>query len=83
MLVLLPLIVLLGERADEPLPPETADALLYWLLVATIRNRYSGDDWRELLERERTAASPLTRAPEVMIAAWEGEPVTFPVTSID
>ncbi|HEX3960595.1 MAG TPA: DUF262 domain-containing protein [Trebonia sp.] len=41
MLVLLPLVVLLGERSDEPLLPETADAILYWLLVATIRNRYS------------------------------------------
>lgn len=42
MIVLLPLIVLLGDRPNEPLPPETADAILYWLLVATIRNRYSG-----------------------------------------
>lgn len=42
MMVLLPLIVLLGERPDVPLPAETADAILYWLLVATIRNRYSG-----------------------------------------
>jgi hypothetical protein len=41
MVVLLPLIVLLGERPNEPLPPSTADAILYWLLVATIRNRYS------------------------------------------
>lgn len=41
MIVLLPLIVLLGERPDDPLPSETADAILYWLLVATIRNRYS------------------------------------------
>jgi hypothetical protein len=42
MLVLLPLVVLLGERPDQPLPPQTADAILYWLLVATIRTRYSG-----------------------------------------
>lgn len=41
MLVLLPLVVLLGERPNEPLPPETADAIVYWLLVATVRNRYS------------------------------------------
>jgi hypothetical protein len=41
MLVLLPLVVLLGERPDQPLPSDTADAILYWLLVATIRNRYS------------------------------------------
>ena len=42
MIVLLPLVVLLGERPDEPLSPDTADAILYWLLVATIRTRYSG-----------------------------------------
>lgn len=41
MLVLLPLIVLLGERPEEPLPAETADAIVYWFLVATIRSRYS------------------------------------------
>ena len=41
MLVLLPLVVLLGERSDEPLLSEAADAIVYWLLVATIRNRYS------------------------------------------
>ncbi|KWW97479.1 hypothetical protein TH66_17740 [Carbonactinospora thermoautotrophica] len=40
--VLIPLIVLLGERPDEPLDPETAKGLLYFFLVATIRNRYSG-----------------------------------------
>lgn len=39
--VLLPLVVLLGERADEPLDAETANGILYWFLVATIRNRYS------------------------------------------
>jgi len=42
LIVLLPLIVLLGERPDEPLDADTADGILYWLLVATIRNRYSG-----------------------------------------
>ncbi len=42
LLVLLPLVVMLGERPDEPLDKETANGLLYWLLVATIRNRYSG-----------------------------------------
>jgi hypothetical protein len=39
--VLLPLVVLLGERPKAPLSPETADGILYWFLVATIRNRYS------------------------------------------
>ncbi|MFD1146341.1 GmrSD restriction endonuclease domain-containing protein [Saccharothrix hoggarensis] len=42
MVVLLPLIVLLGEREDEHLDSGTADAILYWFLAATIRNRYSG-----------------------------------------
>jgi hypothetical protein len=42
VVVLLPLVVLLGERQDEPLEPETADAILYWFLAATLRNRYSG-----------------------------------------
>lgn len=39
--VLLPLVVLLGERPDEPLDAQTANGILYWFLVATIRNRYS------------------------------------------
>jgi hypothetical protein len=39
--VLLPLVVLLGERPDEPLDVETANGVLYWFLVATIGNRYS------------------------------------------
>ncbi|MGH3973341.1 MAG: hypothetical protein ACRDS9_08445, partial [Pseudonocardiaceae bacterium] len=39
--VLLPLVVLLGERPDEPLDAATANGILYWFLVATIRNRYS------------------------------------------
>ncbi len=42
VLALVPLVVLLGERPDEPLSDEDRDALLYWLLAATIRNRYSG-----------------------------------------
>jgi hypothetical protein len=39
--VLLPLVILLGERAEEKLDADTADGILYWLLVATIRTRYS------------------------------------------
>jgi hypothetical protein len=39
--VLLPLVVLLGERPDEPMDAETAKGILYWFLVATVRNRYS------------------------------------------
>lgn len=41
-LALVPLVVFLGERADTPLAEKDRDALLYWLLAATIRNRYSG-----------------------------------------
>jgi hypothetical protein len=39
--VLVPLVVLLGERRDGPVDPQTNDAILYWLLIATIRARYS------------------------------------------
>jgi hypothetical protein len=39
--VLLPLVVLLGERPSQPLGPQTTNGILYWFLVATIRNRYS------------------------------------------
>jgi hypothetical protein len=39
---LLPLVVLLGERPKGPLAGSTADGILYWYLVSTIRNRYSG-----------------------------------------
>lgn len=42
VLALVPLVIYLGSRPNEQLPPETANGLLYWLLVATIRNRYSG-----------------------------------------
>ncbi|PWU52350.1 hypothetical protein DLJ47_19130 [Micromonospora sp. S4605] len=42
IMVLLPLVVMLGERPNEPLDKETANGILYWFLVATIRNRYSG-----------------------------------------
>ncbi|MEV4746326.1 DUF262 domain-containing protein [Streptosporangium sp. NPDC049248] len=39
---LLPLIVLLGERPDTGLDGETANGIIYWFLLASIRNRYSG-----------------------------------------
>ncbi|WP_433047552.1 GmrSD restriction endonuclease domain-containing protein [Dactylosporangium sp. CS-033363] len=41
LVALIPLIVLLGERPDAPMEQQTADALVYWLLIATIRARYS------------------------------------------
>ena len=42
LVVLLPLVVLLGERRDEPMEPDTVNSILYWFLAATVRNRYSG-----------------------------------------
>nr|WP_221380245.1 DUF262 domain-containing protein [Actinoplanes polyasparticus] len=42
MAVLLPLVVLLGERPNEPMDADTANGILYWFLAATIGNRYSG-----------------------------------------
>lgn len=42
VLALVPLVIYLGSRPNEQLQPETANGLLYWLLVATTRNRYSG-----------------------------------------
>jgi hypothetical protein len=41
IVVLLPLVVLLGERPNEPLDNETADGILYWFLAATVGNRHS------------------------------------------
>ncbi|GGL27976.1 hypothetical protein GCM10014719_31880 [Planomonospora parontospora subsp. antibiotica] len=58
-MVLLPLIVLLGERPDEPLDQETTNGLLYWFLVATIRNRYSGSTDTRLGQD-----IPVTREPD-------------------
>ncbi|GGM40006.1 hypothetical protein GCM10007977_046750 [Dactylosporangium sucinum] len=57
--VLLPLVVLLGERPKMPLDTETANGILYWFLVATIRNRYSSSA-DTLLGQD----IPATREPE-------------------
>ena len=61
MVVLIPLVVLLGERADERLDEETAHALIYWLLVATFVARYSGSTDTRLSQDIRAArqAEPL------------------------
>jgi hypothetical protein len=56
---LLPLVVLLGERPKEPLDTQTANGILYWFLVATIRNRYSSSA-DTLLGQD----IPATRGPE-------------------
>jgi len=39
---LLPLVAFLGRRPDQPLSPEEANALVYWLFGAFISYRYSG-----------------------------------------
>ncbi|MFI7632401.1 GmrSD restriction endonuclease domain-containing protein [Microbispora rosea] len=58
---LLPLIVLLGEWPDAPMDKDTADGIIYWFLLANIRNRYSG--------------STDTRLGQDIPAAREAEPV--------
>ncbi|GII56126.1 hypothetical protein Pth03_45150 [Planotetraspora thailandica] len=58
---LLPLIVLLGERPDEPMDEDTANGIIYWFLLANIRNRYS--------------SSADTRLGQDIPAARESEPV--------
>lgn len=42
IIVLVPAVVFLGSRPNEPLDAETRSGLLYWLLAATMLNRYSG-----------------------------------------
>jgi hypothetical protein len=42
MIVLIPLVVLLGERDSDELDRDTSNGVVYWLLLATIRTRYSG-----------------------------------------
>ncbi|GLW07650.1 hypothetical protein Misp01_27800 [Microtetraspora sp. NBRC 13810] len=60
-MALLPLIVLLGERPDDPLDAESTRALLYWFLVATIRNRYSSSTDTRLGQD-----IPVTREPDAV-----------------
>jgi hypothetical protein len=66
MTVLIPLIVLLGERPDDKLDSPTRDAVIYWFLVATIRDRYSGASDTKLSSDIRAARKP--RALEIMLA---------------
>jgi hypothetical protein len=58
MLVLLPLIVFLGERPDERMDEETWNSILYWLLVATIRKRYTRITDDELSQDIATVRGP-------------------------
>ncbi|MGV9806771.1 GmrSD restriction endonuclease domain-containing protein [Micromonospora chersina] len=55
MIVLIPLVVLLGERTDDTVDPETSNGIIYWLLLATIRTRYSGSTDTRLSQDIRSA----------------------------
>jgi hypothetical protein len=55
MIVLIPLVVLLGEWPDAPMDTESANAVIYWFLVATIRARYSGSTDTKLSQDIRAA----------------------------
>ncbi|MFI7609389.1 DUF262 domain-containing protein [Micromonospora sp. NPDC049366] len=55
MIVLIPLVVLLGERTDDTLDDETSNGIIYWLLLATIRTRYSGSTDTRLSQDIRAA----------------------------
>ncbi|MGC4789219.1 GmrSD restriction endonuclease domain-containing protein [Micromonospora sp. DT178] len=55
MIVLIPLVVLLGERTDDTVDKETSNGIIYWLLLATIRTRYSGSTDTRLSQDIRAA----------------------------
>lgn len=67
MVVLIPLVVLLGERRDERMDEQTGNAIMYWLLVATIRARYSGSTDTRLSQDIRA-----TRQPDPIRALFAG-----------
>ncbi|SCG34891.1 GmrSD restriction endonuclease domain-containing protein [Micromonospora humi] len=58
MIVLIPLVVLLGERDDDTIDSETSNGIIYWLLLATIRTRYSGSTDTRLSQDIRAARQP-------------------------
>lgn len=58
MAVLIPLVVLLGEWPDRKMDKGTGHAIIYWLLVATIRARYSGSTDTRLSQDIRAARQP-------------------------
>lgn len=90
---LLPLVVLLGERPKEPLEASTANGILYWYLVATIRNRYSGaadtllgqdipaargpDPVRKLLGNLGLAGTRVEVTPQALVGRTVGSPYFF------
>jgi len=40
-------------------------------------------EWRQLLDRERADALPLSQAPAIGARSWEGDRIPFPVTNTD
>jgi hypothetical protein len=93
VLALVPLVVLLGERPDAPLGDEERDAVLYWLLAATILNRYSGstdtvlgqdipavrkpDGIKALLDNLGLLGGRVTVTPEDLAGRGQGSPYFF------
>ena len=69
--VLIPLVVLLGEREDERLDDQTAKAVVYWFLVATMRARYGGSTDTRLSQDIRA-----TRAPDPVRALFAAMDLT-------
>jgi hypothetical protein len=90
---LIPPLVMLGGRPDEPLPPGTADGIIYWLLVAAISGRYSGstdtvlgqdipaareaDPVRALLGNVGTAQGRMIVTPEALRGRGRESPYFF------
>ncbi|MGW5555607.1 GmrSD restriction endonuclease domain-containing protein [Micromonospora sp. NPDC003944] len=58
MVVLIPLVVLLGERGEEPIDRTTTDGIVYWLLLATIQTRYSISTDTKLSQDIRAVRQP-------------------------
>ncbi|MFV2102968.1 GmrSD restriction endonuclease domain-containing protein [Micromonospora sp. LOL_024] len=58
MIVLIPLVVLLGERTEDRVDQKTSNGIIYWLLLATIRTRYSGSTDTRLSQDIRSARQP-------------------------
>lgn len=55
---LIPLVAFLGSRTDEPLDPEDANALLYWLFGAFITGRYNQSGDTRIAEDARAVRGP-------------------------
>lgn len=93
VLVLVPLVVLLGERLDAAMSKAESNALLYWLLAATVRNRYSGstdtvmsqdipavrkaDGLRALYDNLGLLGSRVTVSPSDLAGRGQGSPYFF------